>query len=67
MAGAISLRKVRYDNGGANHVFARNNGKPNAEWKPKDESNPYFTYDPPSALSAIAACARARRRKERSR
>ena len=59
MAGAISLRKVRYDNRGANHVFARNNGKPNAEWKPKDESNPYFTYDPSKCIvcnRCVRAC-----------
>ena len=59
MAGAISLRKVRYDTSGANHIFARNNGTFNAEWKPKDESNPYFTYDPSKCIvcnRCVRAC-----------
>ena len=45
MAGAVGLRDVRYGYDGANHVFARNNGEVNFDWKPKDESNPYFTFD----------------------
>ena len=59
MAGAISLRKVRYGTRGANHVFARTNGTPNAEWKPKDESNPYFTYEPSKCIvcnRCVRAC-----------
>jgi formate dehydrogenase major subunit len=67
MAGAISLRRVRYDNGGANHVFARNNGKPMPNGSRRMNPIPILLTIPPSALSAIAACARARRRKERSR
>src|SRR3974390_243681 len=46
MAGAVGLRDVRYGYDGANHVFARNAGEVNFEWLPKDESNPYFSYDP---------------------
>ena len=34
MAGATGLREVRYGTGGANHLGA-----------PKDESNPYFSFD----------------------
>ncbi len=34
MAGAVGLRNVRYNSGGANHLSSS-----------KDESNPYFTYD----------------------
>jgi len=46
MAGAVGLRDVRYGYDGSNHVFARNGVEANFNWKPKDESNPYFTYDP---------------------
>ena len=46
MAGAVGLRDVRYGYEGDNHVKARNDGAINAKWMPKDESNPYFTYDP---------------------
>ncbi|CAH2797664.1 MAG: NAD-dependent formate dehydrogenase alpha subunit [uncultured Caballeronia sp.] len=60
MAGVVGLREVRYGYEGANHQKDR-----------KDESNPYFTYDPAkcivSASSATAACARVKRRKARSR
>ena len=45
MAGAVGLRDVRYGYDGANHVKARANGEANPQWMPKDESNPYFTYD----------------------
>jgi formate dehydrogenase major subunit len=45
MAGAVGLRDVRYGYDGANHVFAKQDGKANDAWMPKDESNPYFTYD----------------------
>ena len=59
MAGAVSLREVRYGYDGKNHVFARNKGKPNAEWLPKDKSNPYFTYDPSKCIvcnRCVRAC-----------
>ncbi|WOJ88527.1 formate dehydrogenase subunit alpha [Methylocapsa polymorpha] len=59
MAGAVSLRNVRYGYEGKNHVFARHNGRPNDEWKPKDESNPYFTYDPSKCIvcnRCVRAC-----------
>src|SRR5439155_19144712 len=46
MAGAVGLRDVRYGTQGENHVFAETHGKANPAWMPKDESNPYFTYDP---------------------
>ncbi len=45
MAGAVGLRDVRYGYDGANHVKARANGEANPQWMPKDETNPYFTYD----------------------
>src|SRR6476646_2732737 len=46
MAGAVGLREVRYGYDGANHVKSRNGGDINVQWAPKDESNPYFTFDP---------------------
>ncbi|WP_159729208.1 formate dehydrogenase subunit alpha [Methylosinus sp. Ce-a6] len=61
MAGAVGLRDVRYGYDGANHVFARSrvDGKANFEWMPKDESNPYFTYDPSKCIvcnRCVRAC-----------
>ncbi len=59
MAGAVGLRDVRYGYDGANHVFARNEGEANFNWKPKDESNPYFTYDPSKCIvcnRCVRAC-----------
>ena len=59
MAGAVGLRDVRYGYEGANHVFAKQNGKANIEWMPKDESNPYFTYDPSKCIvcnRCVRAC-----------
>ena len=47
MAGAVGLRDVRYGNEGANH--------PNPG---KDESNPYFTYDPSKCI-VCSRCVRA--------
>ncbi len=59
MAGAVGLRDVRYGYDGSNHVFARNDGEANFNWKPKDESNPYFTYDPSKCIvcnRCVRAC-----------
>jgi formate dehydrogenase major subunit len=59
MAGAVGLRDVRYGYEGANHVFAKQDGKVNTEWMPKDESNPYFTYDPSKCIvcnRCVRAC-----------
>jgi len=58
MAGAVGLRDVRYGYEGENHVFARKDGKPNDNWLPKDESNPYFTYDPSKCI-VCSRCVRA--------
>src|SRR5262249_6769056 len=61
MAGAVGLRDVRYGYEGANHVYAETTAQvPKGFAKPvaapikianplfaaKDESNPYFTFDP---------------------
>ncbi|WP_310570519.1 formate dehydrogenase subunit alpha [Gemmatimonas sp.] len=47
MAGAVGLREVRYGMAGANHLQAK-----------KDESNPYFTFDPAKCI-VCSRCVRA--------
>ena len=47
MAGAVGMREVRYGYDGANHIVAD-----------KDESNPYFTYDPAKCI-VCSRCVRA--------
>ncbi|PWW03876.1 formate dehydrogenase alpha subunit [Hoeflea marina] len=58
MAGAVGLRDVRYGYEGDNHVVARQGGELNARYMPKDESNPYFTYDPAKCI-VCSRCVRA--------
>ncbi len=58
MAGAVGLRDVRYGYEGENHVFAKNDGIANENWLAKDESNPYFTYDPSKCI-VCSRCVRA--------
>ena len=58
MAGAVGLRDVRYGYDGDNHVFARRGSKSNNRYKPKDESNPYFTFDPAKCI-VCSRCVRA--------
>ncbi len=63
MAGAVGLREVRYDSpevkDPATHFRARNTGgEANPQWLPKDESNPYFTYDPSKCI-VCSRCVRA--------
>ena len=59
MAGAVGLRDVRYGYSGDNHVFAKTSeGAANDKWLPKDESNPYFTYDPSKCI-VCSRCVRA--------
>ncbi len=61
MAGAVGLRDVRYGYDGGNHVKTREaSGADNIRWAPKDESNPYFTYDPSKCIvcsRCVRACA----------
>jgi formate dehydrogenase major subunit len=47
MAGAVGLREVRYNPAGENHLHAV-----------KDESNPYFTFDPSKCI-VCSRCVRA--------
>lgn len=63
MAGAVGLRDVRYEapaeGGLACHFSPRDGmGEVNANWLPKDESNPYFTYDPSKCI-VCSRCVRA--------
>ncbi|MGN0934129.1 formate dehydrogenase subunit alpha [Falsigemmobacter intermedius] len=58
MAGVVGLREQRYEPA-ANHFLARDtSGMANPLWQPKDESNPYFTYDPAKCI-ACSRCVRA--------
>jgi formate dehydrogenase major subunit len=59
MAGAVGLRDVRYGYDGDNHVFAKREGVgENFRFKEKDESNPYFTFDPAKCI-VCSRCVRA--------
>ncbi|WP_341921479.1 formate dehydrogenase subunit alpha, partial [Hydrocarboniphaga effusa] len=58
MAGAVGLREVRYGYEGDNHVHARRNGEVNERFVAKDESNPYFTFDPSKCI-VCSRCVRA--------
>jgi formate dehydrogenase major subunit len=59
MAGAVGLRDVRYGYAGDNHVFAKAaDGSANYLFKAKDESNPYFTFDPAKCI-VCSRCVRA--------
>ncbi|GAC1630363.1 MAG: formate dehydrogenase subunit alpha [Nevskia sp.] len=58
MAGAVGLRDVRYGYEGENHVHARVNGEANERFVAKDESNPYFTFDPSKCI-VCSRCVRA--------
>ncbi|MBJ2152316.1 formate dehydrogenase subunit alpha [Paracoccus sp. IB05] len=59
MAGAVGLRDVRYE-AEANHFLAKNtSGEANIDWLPKDDSNPYFSYDPSKCIvcnRCVRAC-----------
>jgi formate dehydrogenase major subunit len=58
MAGVVGLRDVRYGYEGENHVFAKQGGEANSRYMPKDQSNPYFTYDPSKCI-VCSRCVRA--------
>ena len=58
MAGAVGLRDVRYE-AVETHFKAKNtSGEANPQWLPKDDSNPYFTYDPAKCI-VCSRCVRA--------
>lgn len=64
MAGAVGLRDVRYEAPPegrlANHFAPREaGGGANPEWRPKDDSNPYFTFEPSKCIvcnRCVRAC-----------
>ncbi|RCK42061.1 formate dehydrogenase subunit alpha [Thalassospira profundimaris] len=58
MAGAVGLRDVRYGYEGGNHVQVRQNGEDNPRYMAKDQTNPYFTYDPSKCI-VCSRCVRA--------
>ena len=59
MAGVVGLREVRYGYDGENHVFAKTKqGESNPHFVAKDESNPYFTFDPSKCI-VCSRCVRA--------
>lgn len=58
MAGAVGLRDVRYGYEGGNHVQVRQNGEDNPRYMVKDQTNPYFTYDPSKCI-VCSRCVRA--------
>jgi len=58
MAGAVGLREVRYGFEGENHVHAGREDAPNPRFAAKDESNPYFSFDP-SKCVVCSRCVRA--------
>lgn len=55
IADAVGLSEIRYGTDGRNHV---RDGGLNADYLPKDESNPYFTYDPSQCI-VCSRCVRA--------
>ena len=57
MAGAVGLRDVRYE-AVETHFQPRQNGEENPNYIPKDDSNPYFTYDPAKCI-VCSRCVRA--------
>jgi formate dehydrogenase major subunit len=57
MAGMVGLRDVRYAPG-ENHFQTRAGDAPNARYIAKDESNPYFAYDPAKCI-VCSRCVRA--------
>ncbi len=59
MADTVGLAHVRYGFEGDNHVSpTRADGEANPRFKAKDESNPYFTFDPAKCI-VCSRCVRA--------
>ncbi|MFT4151848.1 MAG: formate dehydrogenase subunit alpha [Paracoccaceae bacterium] len=59
MAGAVGLRDVRYEAVETHFRAKDTSGQANPEWLPKDDSNPYFTYDPAKCIvcnRCVRAC-----------
>ncbi len=58
MAGAVGLRDVRYDAVDTHFKAKNTSGEANPQFIPKDDSNPYFTYDPAKCI-VCSRCVRA--------
>lgn len=58
MAGAVGLRDVRYEAVDTHFKARDTSGNANPQWTPKDDSNPYFTYDPAKCI-VCSRCVRA--------
>ena len=58
MAGAVGLRDVRYEAVDTHFKAKDSSGIFNKQWMPKDDSNPYFTYDPAKCI-VCSRCVRA--------
>jgi formate dehydrogenase major subunit len=58
MAGAVGLRDVRYDAVDTHFRTKNTSGEANPQWLPKDDSNPYFSYDPSKCI-VCSRCVRA--------
>ncbi len=59
MAGGVGLREVRYGYEGQNHVYTKQaDGTLNPLFAKKDETNPYFTFDPSKCI-VCSRCVRA--------
>ncbi len=59
MAGAVGLRDVRYDAVDTHFRAKDTSGEANPQWLPKDDSNPYFSYDPSKCIvcnRCVRAC-----------
>ena len=58
MAGAVGLRDVRYDAVDTHFKVENTSGEANPHYIPRDDSNPYFSYDPQKCI-VCSRCVRA--------
>ena len=58
MAGAVGLRDVRYEAVDTHFRAKDNSGKANPQYIARDDSNPYFSYDPQKCI-VCSRCVRA--------
>jgi formate dehydrogenase major subunit len=58
MAGAVGLRDVRYEAVDTHFKAKNTSGEANPQYLPKDDSNPYFSYDPAKCI-VCSRCVRA--------
>ncbi len=57
-AGVVGLRDVRYEAKDTHFRAKDTSGAVNPQWLPKDDSNPYFSYDPAKCI-VCSRCVRA--------